>query len=710
MSRVPLSLPRTLNRLLLAAGLLFALPISIRQVNAQAEEPAGPMYATAGAEEPSFDPIRVAITLDDLPWVGPLPEGDSANDALVRIAATLRVHEAPATGFVVCDRAREDEQPVTSWAAWGLSLGNHSAAHRDLNQTPVEEWLRDVERCDRFLRRFGDATTPYFRFPLLHQGDTAEKRERARDALRGLGLETAHVTVDTSEWILTRAHAAALRTGDAALRRQVGEEFVRHILAAVEHADAVARRKVGRPVPQVLLLHANTLVDDRLDALLLGLRGHGVELISLERALADPVYARQDMYVGPKGLSWLYRIRPASAADVEWDDTEAANIQRRFAAALDGRTDPEVESSVSHLSLSPEAPRGLERILADAGATERMRSLLVMHKGKLLAEAYYHGAGPETSANLKSITKTLTSALVGVALRKGWIESVDDPVAKYIPERFRGGAPTAKAGITLRHLLTMSSGLAPVDYGTVQQSDDWVASVLGRPLDEAAQGETFAYDTPVLQLLTAVLEEAGGMPVGELAQRELLGPMDAELAYWRPDAQGIALGGNDAYLRPRDLIKLGELYRRGGEHAGRRLLAPEFVEASTAVQISPASPTANHDTLRVRGYGFLWWLLELGKDDVYAALGHGGQILLVSPSDELVVVLTSRWPGGSSTAHYRHMTRILVDRILPAFRVSGRAGDEAHPNGALNLLREMDGDEPPRLLRRLPVVRGSSDE
>lgn len=649
------------ERIRRCALLLAALP-SLLTLAARAAPP---------TPTPTSGAIRLALTFDDLPWVGALPQGDTANDALLRTAATLRAHQAPATGFVVCDRALEDDRPLVTWAAWGFSLGNHSAAHRDLNRTAVATWLDEVERCDRFLARYGSAKRPYFRFPLLHQGDTAEKRDRAREGLLRLGLETAHVTVDTSDWILQRVHAAALATGDATLRREVGRELVRHILAAVEHADTVARRKLGRRVPQVLLLHANSLVEDHLDALLLALRARGVEFVALEQALADPAYGRSDEYVGRKGLSWLYRMEPLSTTDVAWDDAEAKALGERFARVLDDEPEPAVDNPVSYRWLSATTDRALgelDAILAEAGTSARMRSLLVRHRGELLAEAYYHGAGPETAANLKSISKTLSSALVGVALHKGWIASLDDPLGRYLPELFPpGAAPEGKAAITLRHLLTMSTGLAPVDYGTVQQSANWVATILGRPLDEASRGRTFAYDTPVLQLLSAFLEAASGETVGEIAQRELLAPMGGELVYWRTDARRIALGGNDAYLRPRDLSRLGELYRRGGELGGRRLLPKEFVSTSTTTQIVPASPTVNHGTLPVRGYGLLWWLLDLGESEAYAALGHGGQILLIAPREELVVVMTSRWPGPSSVAHYRHLTRILVDRLLPLF-------------------------------------------
>ncbi|MFQ5629601.1 MAG: serine hydrolase [bacterium] len=608
--------------------------------------------------------IQLAITIDDLPWVGPLPEGDSATQALGRIAAVLRVHQAPAIGFVVLDRIQQDEAALQNWVSWGNTIGNHSAAHRDLNRTPVAEWLIDVARCDTYLKKFGNAYAPYFRFPMLHQGNTPEKHTQVQSSLQEMGLHIAHVTVDNSEWILSRAHAYALANKDAALRNAIGRDFIRHILAAVEHADSVARRKAGDAVPQILLLHANTLVEDHLDALLLALTARGVEFVTLKEALSNPVYSRPDEYIGPKGLSWLYRMQPLSVKDVQWDDSEATAIQKRFTVALASDATAVPSSRISSQHISNEAPGDFEAIFTEAGESERMRSLLVMHQGKLVAEAYFNGAGPEKAVNLKSVTKSLTSALVGVALRKGWIESVEDPIGKYLPERM--GAHPQKAAITIRQLLTMSTGLQPVDYGSIQQSSDWMETLLAQSLDNDAINN-FVYDTPVLQLLVAVLRKVSGMAASELAQRELLAPLDGEIVHWRVDAQGKELGGNDAYLRPRDLIKLGELYRLGGSFKDREIIPAEFVRASTTVQIMPKIEMINHNTLPLRGYGYLWWLLEVKGEAVIAALGHGGQILLVSPQRELVVLMTSRWPSTSSTAHYRHLTRILVDHVLPLF-------------------------------------------
>lgn len=146
-----------------------------------------------------------------------------------------------------------------------------------------------------------------------------------------------------------------------------------------------------------------------------------------------------------------------------------------------------------------------------------------------------------------------------------------------------------------------------------------------------------------VERIAAVLNKASDMSVSELAQRELLSPLEGELVYWRVDAQYLELGGNDAYLRPRDLIKLGELYRMGGSFKGREILPSEFVRASVATQIMPETKMINHNTLPVRGYGYLWWLLELNGENVYAALGHEG------PQSRQSTIFSTSWNPNKSS-------------------------------------------------------------
>ena len=595
--------------------------------------------------------IRLAITLDDLPWVGPLPKRTSAQQALSRIGAVLRVHNASATGFVVCDRAKEDEAAIRAWAAWGNTLGNHSSAHQDLNRTPVADWLAGVASCDQYLKRFGDSVLPLFRFPFLHEGSDVETRQLAKQGIERLSISTAHVTVDNSEWMLARAHAQALDAGDVTARRLAGEAFVRHIVAAVKHADEVGQRKAGRGVAQILLLHANTIVEDYLDELLVALRHAGVRFITINEALADPIYGREDEYAGPKGLSWLYRMAPLSLSDVAWDDEQAEAIAQAFGPDFIRQASKKREPFVS-----PRVKESLQPLVDRAGQSERMRSLLVSQGGERMVEAYFNGSSANQPANLKSVTKSLLATLVGVAIDKAWIASVDDPIALYLPARFAEGDLNAR--ITIRELLTMTSGLPPVPYGHIQDSHDWVETVLAETRQTNA-GNPFRYDTPVLQILSEVLTNASRMTISQFFEIVFADLPGFELEYWRTDAQGLELGGNDAYLKPLDLLALGELYRNEGKVGDRIVLPAEYVRAATSQQSMPRVEALNHGTLPTHGYGYLWWLITAADQRGYAAIGHGGQMVAVFPDKELTIVMTSRWPMASSAEHYRHMTNLL---------------------------------------------------
>jgi hypothetical protein len=160
---------------------------------------------------------------------------------------------------------------------------------------------------------------------------TTEQRGAAARVLASLRYENAHVTVDNSEWLLAEAYGRSLQANDTSSGNRIAKAYIDHILAAVRHFDEVAQAELGRIPPHVLLLHANALAADHVGELLDALRNGGTRIVSLEEALADPVFALADTYVGPKGFSWLYRIRPdAFKRWASWDDAEAERIRLKF--------------------------------------------------------------------------------------------------------------------------------------------------------------------------------------------------------------------------------------------------------------------------------------------------------------------------------------------------------------------------------------------
>jgi peptidoglycan/xylan/chitin deacetylase (PgdA/CDA1 family) len=256
--------------------------------------------------------------------------GDRTLEATDRLLEALVSRGVTATGFVNCDRA-DDRGPILSrWRAAGMPLGNHSAAHRDLNRADLAVWLEDVRRCDRFLRRRTGEPVRWFRFPMLHQGPTLERRRAATELLEELGYRNAHVSIDTSDWLLAVAYREALARGDRAEAERVGRAHVEHVVQAARHYRDVARERFGRDVAHVILLHANALNADWLGVALDALAAEGFRFVPLEQALADPVYEMRDGYVGENGISWLYRVEPAVPAAADWDRAREDEIRERF--------------------------------------------------------------------------------------------------------------------------------------------------------------------------------------------------------------------------------------------------------------------------------------------------------------------------------------------------------------------------------------------
>jgi peptidoglycan-N-acetylglucosamine deacetylase len=288
------------------------------------------LLAPSGAA-PAPERLTLAVTLDDLPFVGGLGPGDTRPAATARILEALRHHHVPATGFVVCERIDDNPGLLTLWMKSGMELGNHSSSHAHLDAVALDDWTDDVCRCGERLAALTGAPVRWFRYPFLQMGATIARRDSALAVVRRCGHEVAQVSVDTGEWALVKPYVAALAAGDRDRVRAIGDAYIEHLLMAIDHYRDVARQRTGRDVAQVLLLHANALAADSLDALLAAIEARGGRFVSLAEALADSVYRRPDDYAGPIGLSWLYRFHPAADSAWAWDDAQVHALQERFA-------------------------------------------------------------------------------------------------------------------------------------------------------------------------------------------------------------------------------------------------------------------------------------------------------------------------------------------------------------------------------------------
>ena len=291
-----------------------------------------------------------------------------------------------------------------------------------------------------------------------------------------------------------------------------------------------------------------------------------------------------------------------------------------------------------------------------ASTLPRLHSLLVSRRGELILEHYAKGFKPTRLANIKSASKSIISALVGIAVARGHIKSVDEPIVTYFPELRRDADPR-KQKITVEDLLTMRSGLESTsgsNYGEWVRSRNWVRNALDRPI-VSEPGTEMEYSTGTSHLLSAILTKTTKMTTWQFAQTALMRPIGVTLAQWTRDPQGIFMGGNEMLMTPRQMVAFGELYLNEGRHNGKRIVPASWVQTS-------CEPRTSSRWDSDRGYGYGWWMRDLGSRQTCFAWGFGGQYIFVFRDLGLVIVATSSTAVDDERRGYRRELFDLIEQ------------------------------------------------
>lgn len=268
-----------------------------------------------------------------------------------------------------------------------------------------------------------------------------------------------------------------------------------------------------------------------------------------------------------------------------------------------------------------------------------LHGLIVIRNGRCVFECYRAPYGPDVAQNVKSICKSMLSALTGIALRDKVIDSLDSTVASHLSGYFPEEIDPRKKAITLRHLLTMMSGLKVDEQGPamtrITQSDDWVRATLESAL-VAEPGSTFQYSSALTQIMSVILSESSGKSLLEYMSDALLEPLgiDTENIHWTADPRGYHCGGGELWLTPRDLARFGALYLDGGKRGDNQVVPANWVAESTRNHL-PQGVATGYGT--AAEYGYWWWLAQDGS---YAATGFGGQAIVIIPDRSMIVVIT----------------------------------------------------------------------
>ncbi|WP_250031437.1 serine hydrolase domain-containing protein [Paractinoplanes maris] len=320
--------------------------------------------------------------------------------------------------------------------------------------------------------------------------------------------------------------------------------------------------------------------------------------------------------------------------------------------------------------VDPAAMAQLDKQVADT-FTE-VRSVVVVRHGYVVHERYWHGLSVGSGHDVRSVTKSVVGTLVGIALAEGKIKSLDQTVGELL------AAPESPlAGVTVRHLLTMTSGLAgdPAGEDDMLTSPNWVRQILSRRLI-VEPGTRFSYSSASSHLLSAIVATTTGGSTLDYARAKLFEPLgiDTSKAYepvfggqvdgatlaaydrsavaWPVDPQGVHYGAAFLRLPSRELAKIGYLYLHGGRWDDRQIVPADWVTASTSRTGLPPDVES--------GYGLHWWFETIDGARAFSAVGYGGQYIYVVPALDLVVVLTNNPDAGPGPES------LLTGTIVPA--------------------------------------------
>lgn len=334
-------------------------------------------------------------------------------------------------------------------------------------------------------------------------------------------------------------------------------------------------------------------------------------------------------------------------------------MNRRFVLAL-----PLLLAS-TQLSRAQANDQTLGIVLDRANQLGPLRCVVVAVNGREIAARGFHGGSPDAATNIKSASKSVISALVGIAIDKGALEGVDQKIAPLLARDMPDSPDPRMAEITIGNLLSMQAGLGRTsgpNYGRWVSSRNWVRAALSEPFD-GDPGGPMLYSTGSTHLLSAILTRAGGKSTRELA-REWLGPVEGfSIASWDRDPQGIYVGGNQMAMTPRSLTAFGELYRNGGRNkAGEQVVSEAWVRTSWQLR--------THSIYSGDGYGYGWFMRRIGGQDVVYAWGFGGQMLYIVPALNLTVAMTSLPDDPSARSGHRDDLHALLAEIIEAVGVA----------------------------------------
>lgn len=327
----------------------------------------------------------------------------------------------------------------------------------------------------------------------------------------------------------------------------------------------------------------------------------------------------------------------------------------------------------SHVSTCPRIAgdsfdtAGIEQLFTDLGrdTTRDIKGVVIRRDGCMLAERYFNGADARSLHDIRSAAKSITSALVLIAIQQRLIKGIDEPLSALLPD----GMMTAASPITLRDILTMRSGLDSDDDDAMaignedrlDESTDWMAFARTVPM-KSPPGERYVYSSFNAYLAGAVVEHASGLSLHAFATEHLFGPVGIRRSQWRRGPRGEGVGQGNLFIATRDMAMIGELFLRGGRLGDRQIVDSLWVSEALAPHVDISGVDRYADA-----YGYMWYSKRYemaGKAvTVHFASGNGGNKIYLVPAHDLVIAITSSAYG---RGHGQRRSEQILLRVLAA--------------------------------------------
>jgi len=363
-----------------------------------------------------------------------------------------------------------------------------------------------------------------------------------------------------------------------------------------------------------------------------------------------------------------HTLRVVATDDDGWSESHSRRLSVRWTEFTpESLEDGWATSTLSAQGIDPDPFVGMmDRVYAEG--YEFLHAVLVVRNGKLLFDEYFNGFTRDSMQHVQSTTKSFTSALIGIAIDRGEIASVTDPMLNYLPE-YAHLINEEKAKITIQHCLMMAAGLQWNEISTPtlgEENDnivghrvaDYIAYMLAKPV-VSPPGIVWYYNSGCPLAMGAILKNATGVEADAYAREHLFGPLGISLFWW-PKVNGWKHVGTHGslYVRPRDMAKFGQLFLRNGMWEGERVISEEWVTESTEPRLTVGG--------NVR-YGYQWWFDRMAGYDVPHTSGYGGQHIYVVPELDLVIVTAADYSDSDGiSAQGQKITNLVRGTILPA--------------------------------------------